>query len=190
VKFQVIVQRVDDDQGGYWEAWAHRMNAAGGIVEHVPGATSSGCDLRDATHECFEAVIRYGEQSDIDRLRRRNAELEQLVAEWGTAAWGDPDSTPKRYHLEPHIYIDGLCACGAIESKLHTPPAAGGWQWRCSCGSTGSRTWPDEKGARAAGYGHSRHPHTIPSPSGHQVEIVAPGTIELEHGAYQSDQQT
>lgn len=79
-RYDIHVVHRDDDQGGYWDVWAHRLDPDGYLVrEHV--GSSSGCDLRSATHETFEAVVRHGERSDIDRARLALARAEQRVGE-------------------------------------------------------------------------------------------------------------
>lgn len=82
VRYDLHAQFVDEDQGGHWECWGYAMSGPGNAAcRAIPGTSVTHMNLRTAAAEALECLIRHAEPSDLDRLRRRNAELEQGNAE-------------------------------------------------------------------------------------------------------------
>ena len=92
-----------------WSAWVDIVHD-GDRRECV--WSRGGTKLRPLVQAGLEELILRGDADDIDRLRRRNAELEIRLAE--RTVFIEPG-----YHLTEHTFVDGLCACGAIEDRSH-----------------------------------------------------------------------
>lgn len=121
MRIHLEAQTLAGDQGG-WSAWVDIVH---GDDRHECVWSRGGTSLRRLVQIGAEELIRRAETDEIELLRRRNAELEQLVAAWTArdrAAETDTLTRPvyrSDYHRDEHIFIDGLCACGAIEDRRH-----------------------------------------------------------------------
>lgn len=84
VRYEIGVSRHANDQGGTWMAWADQLHIDPNHPDgwrHECFVTNPSADLRAALWPVIEATVRRAEAGEIDELRRRNAELEQYIAE-------------------------------------------------------------------------------------------------------------
>lgn len=138
MRIEVGFRREDDDQGGHWLAWADELHIdirfAGGL-RHECFVTNQSQDLRNALWPVIEAAVRRAEPSDVDQLRRRNAELEQRAVEQDAVIARDTELI--RTWADRAKAAEQALAEIEHRTLVTSPPGTTIWRWRCTCGTDG-----------------------------------------------------